>query len=290
MPLNVEFLSEGSRIKGHLYQPAEAGGGRKFPAIVVCHGFAGVKELLLPRFAEKFAAAGNVVLTFDYRGFGESEGRGPRIVPGEQAADIRNAITFLSANHDVDAARIGLWGTSYGGANVIAVAACDPRVKALAVQITFADGVQSVLGQMNADERAKFLESLDKIWARAVTTGKELMLPLSKMLSDSQSKAFYEKYHAAFPSMEVKLPFLTVKETLSQRAIVWMPYVTAPTHFTIAGNDMVNLPEGMRELYAATRSQKELLEISGAGHYDIYEDPHFEPVSDAQASWFKKWL
>ena len=63
------------------------------------------------------------------------------------------------------------------------------------------------IGSLSDDERAKFLESLDKIWARAVTTGKELMLPLPKILTDSQSKAFYEKYQSAYPCLHVKLPY-----------------------------------------------------------------------------------
>jgi predicted alpha/beta hydrolase len=36
------------------------------------HGLSGVKEMDLPRFAERFCDAGFAVLLFDYRGFGES--------------------------------------------------------------------------------------------------------------------------------------------------------------------------------------------------------------------------
>lgn len=283
MRTNVEFLSEGYRLRGHLYSPA---GTDRGAGVVLCHGFAGVKDLLLPRFAEGFAAAGIAALTFDYRGFGESDGHGPRIVPGEQMADIRNALTYLGSVPGVDPARIGLWGTSYGGANAIAVAACDYRVKALAVQIAFADGHQSVLGALSAEERVKFAESLQKIWVRAVTTGKELMLPLPKLLTDSQSRAFYEKYRSQFPALDVKLSFLTVKETLTHRPILLMPHVSAPTHFTIAGNDLVNAPEGMRALAIASRCRKAVLELPEAGHYDIYEDPHAATVIKAQSDWF----
>ena len=289
MPENIEFISEGCKIRGHLYLPALSGGAPA-PAIVVCHGFAGVKELLLPRFAEGFAAAGFVALTFDYRGFGASEGHGARIVPGEQVADIRNALAFLATRPEVNPARLGVWGTSYGGANAIAAAACDPRIKALAVQITFADGMQAVLGSMNAAEQAKFLETLEKIWARTVTTGKEMMIPLCKMLADPQSKAFYAKYRESCPALEVKLSFLTVKETLSQRAILLAPHVKIPAHFTLAGQDLVNPPENMRALFAAYGGTKELLEVPAAGHYDIYEEPFVADILAAQAGWFTKWL
>ena len=53
---DVTFYSEGSEIKGHLYLPKTPPTDEGFPAVVMCHGFAGVKEMLLPAFAEAFAA------------------------------------------------------------------------------------------------------------------------------------------------------------------------------------------------------------------------------------------
>ncbi|MDX3944729.1 alpha/beta hydrolase [Pseudomonas aeruginosa] len=55
--LNVEFRSEGVALRGWLYLP-EARAER--PAIVMTHGFSGVKEQYLDRYAEVFAAAGFV--------------------------------------------------------------------------------------------------------------------------------------------------------------------------------------------------------------------------------------
>ncbi|EPG5631451.1 TPA: alpha/beta fold hydrolase [Serratia marcescens] len=49
------------------------------PVIVLCHGFAGVQEMLLPAVARALALEGFVVVTFDYRGFGDSGGE-----PGRQ--------------------------------------------------------------------------------------------------------------------------------------------------------------------------------------------------------------
>src|SRR5699024_11288989 len=42
-------------------------GGKKRPAIILCHGFCGIREILLPQFAEVFTQAGFVTITFDYR-------------------------------------------------------------------------------------------------------------------------------------------------------------------------------------------------------------------------------
>jgi alpha/beta superfamily hydrolase len=42
--------------------------------VAMCHGFGGIKEGVLPGLALQFAEAGYTALTFDFRGFGGSEG------------------------------------------------------------------------------------------------------------------------------------------------------------------------------------------------------------------------
>jgi len=56
----------------------------------------------LPQVATAFTEAGYVTLTFDYRGFGTSEGPRWRLIPMEEVEDIRNAITFLQSRPEVD--------------------------------------------------------------------------------------------------------------------------------------------------------------------------------------------
>lgn len=105
---NVSFLSEGLTCKGWLYIPSENNGKEK-SAIVMAHGFSAVKEMHLANFAERFAEAGFVVLVFDYRYTGESEGE-PRqnIIPFEQHQDYKNAISWISTHPVVDDDRIGI--------------------------------------------------------------------------------------------------------------------------------------------------------------------------------------
>ncbi|HEX3044615.1 MAG TPA: hypothetical protein VHY08_07655, partial [Bacillota bacterium] len=64
---SVEFYSDSSKIASDLYLPEQYVSGAKIPAVLLCHGFAGIKDFLLPAYAEAFAAAGFAALTFDYR-------------------------------------------------------------------------------------------------------------------------------------------------------------------------------------------------------------------------------
>ena len=59
---------------------------------------------------------GFATITFDYRGFGESEGERGRLVPAMQTEDIISVINWAEKQVCIDNQRIGLWGTSLGGA------------------------------------------------------------------------------------------------------------------------------------------------------------------------------
>jgi dipeptidyl aminopeptidase/acylaminoacyl peptidase len=132
---DIEFQSKGDVCRGWLYTPDKAAQGLRHPTIVMAHGFSGVKEQALPDFAEQFAAAGFAVLLFDYRTFGASAGE-PRcqLLPLDMVEDYRNAITWACGQPNLDADRIGLWGTSYSGGLVAYAATYDKRVKAVVAQ------------------------------------------------------------------------------------------------------------------------------------------------------------
>ena len=112
----------------------------------MAHGYAGLKEHGIERFARAFAEAGFVVLVHDHRNFGASDGaeRGD-VDPWQQIADWRRAISFLESQPEVDAAQIGLWGTSYAGGHAIVLAATDRRLRAVVAQISTISGFEQAL-------------------------------------------------------------------------------------------------------------------------------------------------
>ena len=136
--IDVTFKSEGLNCAAWYYAPKNLKQGEKHPAIVMAHGFSAVKEMNLDGFARRFAEAGFIVLVFDYRFLGASEGE-PRgqIFYYDQISDYQNAITWVSLQSEVDPERIGIWGTSYSGGHVLCVAALDKRVKAVVAHVPF---------------------------------------------------------------------------------------------------------------------------------------------------------
>lgn len=289
MKKDITFYSEGSKIAGHLYLPEKADENNKVPAVVLCHGFAGIKELLLPVFAEKFAKQGYASLVFDYRGFGESEGERGRLVPVEQVRDIRNALTYMQTVAEVDQEQLFLWGTSFGGANAITTASIDSRVKALCVQLTFGSGERVITGSMTDEEKAKLFATFEKVEKRAVTTNKPMMLKPVQILTDEQSKEFYTSQVEKFPALAIKIPLVTIKYTIEYKPEDVLDKVNVPLLIIGAANDRVNPPEESQRLFDKAKEPKELMILENTGHYECYEGESFEKISDKALEWFKTY-
>src|SRR5713101_4051161 len=101
---------------------------------------------------EAFAHAGFASVVYDNRNFGASDGQ-PRqeIDPWLQIRDYSDAITFALSLDQTDAARIGVWGSSYSGGHVLVVAAIDRRVKCVVSQVPAISGSQGFRRFVRAD-------------------------------------------------------------------------------------------------------------------------------------------
>jgi len=116
----VRFASDGIALAGHLYRPPGADPTERTPALAMFGPVSSVKEQTLPHYAERLANHGYTVLTFDSRGFGESDaapGR-PRwhYDPNEIIQDYGNAVSHLLTRADVDPDRVGVVGVCMGAA------------------------------------------------------------------------------------------------------------------------------------------------------------------------------
>jgi dienelactone hydrolase len=164
-PSDIDFrkatiISEGSRLAAEIFAP-KGDPGKPLPTIIMSHGWGGTAQLLRAE-AAAFAKAGYLVVTFDYRGWGASDGRviltkpAERGKPGEpftaevkeirevvdpleQTTDLLNVLHWVQGEKQCDSNRIGLWGSSYSGGHVVYAAARDPRVKATVSQVPALD-------------------------------------------------------------------------------------------------------------------------------------------------------
>ena len=130
--------ASGDDLEAWVYQPAGHG---PHPAVVMAHGFAGVKAGGLEPFAERFCREGFTAVVFDYRHWGGSSGQ-PREVTSvpRQREDYRTVINWAAGNPDIDTKRIFIWGTSFSGMHVVEIAATDVRLRGAIAQCPLVDG------------------------------------------------------------------------------------------------------------------------------------------------------
>lgn len=129
----VAFPSQGSTLRGWMLSPARP--ESRLPTVIMAHGTSATLQMVAIEYARAFARAGLAVLLYDHRGFGSSDGD-PRleINPWIQCRGYLDALTFACTHDLVDPERIGLWGDSYSGGEVVVVSACDARPKAIVAQ------------------------------------------------------------------------------------------------------------------------------------------------------------
>lgn len=133
---DVIFESGGERCMGWLFTPDKA--PARAPCVVMAHGTTATMSFGLERYAQRFAAAGCVVLAFDYRHFGGSDGEPRQLVDvHRQLDDWRAAIAYARSLPEVDAGHVALWGTSLSAGHVITLTAEDPTVAATIAQLPF---------------------------------------------------------------------------------------------------------------------------------------------------------
>ena len=137
------------------------------PAILIAHGFGGSKDSV-ESDAKFFAAKGFVVMTWSARGFGESTGQIEMNSIDSEVADTRALITHLAKSKNVlldgeGDPRVGIIGSSYGGANALLTASQDSRIDAVISDISWSDLEQGLFPQ--SVERSLSSGPFKKVWA-----------------------------------------------------------------------------------------------------------------------------
>jgi len=211
----VTFYSEGCKLSGDLYLPERLHPKERRAGVVLCHGYTGVKDLYLPDNAQVLNEAGYMVLTFDYKGWGASEGPRSRLAPYSRVADVQAALTFLGLQPNVDPERLGIYGTSYGGATVVWVGAVDPRVKCIVSVVGIGHGRRWMRSVRRPDEWHDLLDRAKADREKRVLDGQSAMAERSQiLLPDRQSAELAAAARRANPAAVNELPLDFIDDTL----------------------------------------------------------------------------
>lgn len=289
---DVRFPCSGSECAAWLYLPA---GDVRPPVVVMGHGFAGTRDVGLPYFAERFAAAGIAALVFDYRSFGASGGAPRQLVdPWRQLEDWKAALAFARSSGALDGGRVALFGSSLGAGHALVTAAGDGELRGVVAQAPLLDS--DLEGEASFPGPAWAARLLFTAWGDLLASlvGREVTMPaiapaggFGMIVDDAAYAAFerlvdegssyrnavlarsiltFDEYNPADRTAEIRAPVLLV----ASRGDRFAPFEAA-------------------ERYAEQGDAVTLAEIPG-DHFDVYASPVRERAAELALSFLHERL
>lgn len=289
-PGKIEFYVAGTQCVGYLYRPGAPSG--QLPAIVMAHGFSGTQQGSLARTARDFADAGFLVLTFDYRSFGESAGAPRQVINiARQLADWAAAVAVVRGLDDVDPSRVALWGSSLSGAHVVHIAAEDHGIAAVVAQVPFNGFPAKVEGRsataslallwMGLKDRVREWLGLAPLYIPVVGRPGERAVIIT-LRADAIIAALNGS------QWENRVAPRAILDMLGYRPGTVAHRVTAPLLVCAAELDVHTPPDLARLI--AERAPRGEVRTYPCAHFDFYDDPLRATVATDQIEFLKKVL
>ena len=286
---SVTIWSQGTRLAADIYKPKNLNNSVQLPGILMIPGWGGSKDNVGKNYAAYIAEQGFIVLTFDFRSWGESDGylqateKLPAtaelttsqqniahirniINPFAMADDVRAALHYLGSEPQVMADTLGVWGTSMGGGLALIAAASDDRVQAL-------------VNQMGPVNYRYNLQAIPDHTLRAAEA----------MVARGQLPAFPGPKSALNPALPGYPDWAALKRF---NPLAYTETLTAATLIIDAENETLFETKMNGELLynrIKENTESRYLVLPG-GHYDLYKGSSLNSARKAMLQWFKKHL
>jgi ABC-2 type transport system ATP-binding protein len=285
---------DGTPIVYTLFTPDGASSMSPVPAVLMTHGWGGSRQTTADGFVGKLLANGYAVLTWDQRGFGESGGQAEVDSEQWEARDVSALIDVLGGDPAIAKVKgdpkVGMAGGSYAGGIQWVSAAIDPRIDAIAPEISWHNLPESLFPQDVIKMGWDTL--LTAVGQTAVTNGLFPTNPAGPQLGNLDPKI----YEATVESAALGYPTDDVREFFASRGPDYLlSRVNVPT-FIIQGTiDTLFPPSQAVENYQDMTRLHPKLPLKMAwycsGHgvcsFNSGEPAH---TQDAIVSWFDRYV
>jgi len=268
----------GITISADLYAAADFDQSVEHAAIVIGAPYGGVKEQGAGVYARELAKRGFVALTFDpsYNGYSGGE---PRHIssPDVFVEDFSAAVDFLGTRPFVSRERIGVLGMCGSGGFALSATQVDPRINAVAT-VSMYDISRAQTDSLTDENRDEVLSSIAEQRYAEFEGNEPTLTPRGAPIgfddsTDAVGREFGEFYSAprgyhhnsitqftmtSSPSF-MNFPLLSKLEWISPRPILLVAGEHAHSRYFSA------------DVYEAAAEPKELYDVPGAGHVDLYD-------------------
>lgn len=286
----VMFEANGQRLVGNLYLPDDYRPGQRLPTIIVTGAWTTVKEQMPARYAAELADRGFAALTFDFTGWGQSEGAQRQVEdPRIKTADIVAAAQFLLTRPEVDGGRIGALGICASAGYAVGAAVASPHIRSVALVAPWLHD-RAIVNSVYGGEASV---------AQLIASGREAVAAGGRMIpaastTDSTALMFGAPYYTErdrglIPEYVNQFNLASWEPWLTFDAIALAPRLTDP--FAMVHSDAAAIPQGARQFYAGLTGQKRALWLDGVSQLDFYDrDAPVTRASDFVAEHFRSTL
>lgn len=282
------FVSADGRCQAWVTVPQGTG---PHPAVVLVHGFGATHEMALPHYERRFAEAGLVVVSFDYRFNGASPGE-PRqqIRVKHLLADVEAAVDFTRSHPAVDRDRVALWGTSFGAGHAMVVAARRPEVAAVVANCPMIDA-RNAARRLGATHLLRLVGPIADDAVRGVLGLRRRYFPIvgepgeRALITTPGAKAGWLSLVPEGIEWDNRCTAAVGIDFLRYRAARAAPRIRCP--FLVCVSDHENLMDPAIAVRAAGQGPRGRAIHYPADHFQVYHPPLVEQIVDDQITFLR---
>lgn len=276
---DVVFISNGINLEGHLFLPIDFDKDAQYPAVIVTGSWTSVKEQMPDEYASLIAQEGFMALTFDFTGFGTSEGQ-PRQVEDYnlKIADIRAAVDFLSAHPAVNTNQLSGLGVCASSGYMAHATAQDERIRNLVLVAPWLHNAEIAksIYDFRPGGTDGLLESARKAKKEYAETGKmkyvlaasELDLLSAMYVPKNIFDYYLNPAKAAGAVYDNRFAVSSWEPWLTFDGISVASTIKQPVY--IVHSESGAVPQGARQFYALLEGEKEIAWLNEFNQQQLY--------------------
>lgn len=282
----VSFKSNGNKLSGTLYLPDGHKQGLKYPGVIVTGAWTTVKEQMPKTYAIEMANRGYIALTFDFNGWGESEGKIRYLEdPESKTVDIIQAAEFLATRPEVNSTKISGIGICASSGYMADAYTRSKKIRSVALIAPWLHTPQMATQVYGGSASVKkLLAAADDAKANFEKTGKPT-LAIAASASDKSSIMYKAPYYTEEKRGLIK-EYDNKFNIASWRT--WLTYDAMksasklPGKILFVGSEAMALPKGAEQYENLANGKVEKVWLKGVSQFDFYDK--LEPVKKAADS------
>ena len=212
---------------------------------------------------------------------------------GRQQDDYRAAISFARTLSGIDAQRIALWGSSFSGGHVLALAAEDHTLAAVVAQVPFADGIPTVRAAAPVNAlRGTALGIADQ--AAALAGRPPVTMPAVgdpgtfAVMTAPEARPGFEAIVGPGSRWRNEVAARIMLRVAAYRPVARANRIACPLLVCVGEHDETTPPAPA--IKAAERAPHGELKVYPYGHFDVYVGAPFERVVADQVEFLERHL